>query len=144
MSGINVGRWIGGGALAGVLMWLVEGLSAMVYQKDMEAALTAHGLSMEIGSGTFLISVAASLIAGLALVFFYAAARPRFGPGPRTAILVAVVLWAGGYLLSMLGYHLLGLFSDRILFLWGATGLIEMILGCLLGAWLYREGSAPA
>lgn len=50
------------------------------------------------------------------------------------------MLWAGGYFLSMLGYHLLGLFPDRMLFPWGTTGLIEMILGCLLGAWFYREG----
>jgi hypothetical protein len=140
MSGINAGRWIAGGIAAGALMWVTEGLSGMSYQREMGAALTAHGLSMEISPESFLISVAASLIAGLSLVFLYAAARPRFGPGPRTAILVAVVLWAGGYFLSMLGYHLLRLFPDRMLFLWGATGLAEMILGSLLGARIYREG----
>lgn len=140
MNGMRAGRWIAGGIAAGALMWVVEGFSGMAYQKEMEAALASHGLSMEIGPGSFLLSVAASLIAGLALIFFYAAARPRFGPGPRTAILVAVVLWSGGYFLSMLGYHLLGLFPDRMLALWGATGLVEMILGSLLGAWVYREG----
>jgi hypothetical protein len=144
MRGINPRRWIAGGVAAGALMWLVEGLSGMSYQRTMEAALADHGLSMQINAETFLISVAASLIAGLALIFLYAAARPRFGPGPRTAVLVAVVLWAGGYFLSMLGYHLLGLFPDRMLFLWGATGLVEMILGALLGGWIYREGGPGA
>ena len=79
---------------------------------------------------------------GLVAMFFYVAARPRFGPGPKTAIFVAVALWVGGYFLSLLGYKMIELYSDRILFFWGLTGLIELVLGTILGAWIYRE--APA
>lgn len=56
-------------------------------------------------------------------MFLYAAARPRFGAGPKTAVIVAVAMWAGGYLLSLVGYHMLGLYP---------------------GGWIYREGPAPA
>jgi hypothetical protein len=80
-----------------------------------------------------------SLIVGFALVFFYAAARPRFGPGPKTAVIVAVALWVGGYLLNLLGYRMIGLFPAGMLVLWGAIGLVEMILAGILGAWIYRE-----
>ena len=79
------------------------------------------------------------IVVGLTLVFFYAAARPRFGPGPRTAIIVAVALWIGGYVLSLLGYQLMGLFPPRLLVLWGGIGLVEMILAGLVGGRLYRE-----
>jgi hypothetical protein len=139
MRGINVGRLIGGGVVAGVIMWVLEGAASALYMRDMTAAMQAHGLSMEMDAGLVLTSIAVSLIAGLALVFFYAAMRPRFGPGPGTAIIAAVALWIGGYLLSLIGYQMLGLFPVRLLVLWGAVGLVEMILAALAGGFIYRE-----
>jgi len=140
MDGINVGRWLGGGIAAGLVIWILEGVFGMLYMGTMQAAMAAHGLSMEMNAGLFAISVVASLLTGLTLIFFYAAARPRFGPGPRTAAIVALALWLGGYVLSLLGYHLLGLFPVSMLVEWAAVGLVEMILAALLGGWIYREG----
>lgn len=139
MGGINLGRWILGGVVAGLVVWLLEGLSGVLFMDDMQAALEAHNLSMDMSAGVFLISVVVSLLLGLTLIFFYAAARPRFGPGPRTAVIVAVALWISGYLLSLVGYQMMGLFPGRLLVVWGAWGLVEVIVAALAGAWLYRE-----
>lgn len=139
MSGINISRWLLGGLAAAVLIWLVEGAGAMLYMGDMQEAMNQHGLVMELGIGSWVISVVVSLVTGLALVFFYAACRPRFGPGPRTAVIVALALWVGGYLISLFGYLMLGLFPTRMLVTWGALGLVEMILASWLGAAIYRE-----
>lgn len=139
MGGINVGRWIAGGAAAGAVIWVLEGLASMLYMADMEAAMAAHNLSMEMSASVVVVSILVSLLVGLTLVFFYAAARPRFGEGPKTAVLVAVALWVGGYLVSLLGYQLMGLFPSGLLTIWGVVGLIEMILAGLVGAWIYRE-----
>ncbi len=139
MGGINVGRWLAGGLVAGLIVWLLEGAASVVYMDQMKAAMDAHGLAMEMTAMTWVLTVAVSLLVGLVAVFFYAAARPRFGPGPRTAVLVAVVLFCGGYLLSIIGYHMLGLFPLRMLVLWGLIGLVELILATLAGAWIYRE-----
>lgn len=139
MGGINLGRWILGGVVAGLVVWILEGLSGVLFMDDMQAALEAHNLSMDMSAGVFLISVVVSLIVGLTLIFFYAAARPRFGPGPRTAVIVAVALWISGYLLSLVGYQMMGLFPGRVLVVWGAWGLVEVIVAALAGAWLYRE-----
>lgn len=147
MGGINVGRWLLAGTAAGAFFWALEGAASMFYMGQMEAALAGHGLSMEVSAGVMLTTMAVSLIAGLTLVFFYAASRPRFGPGPKTAVLVAVVLWAGSYLLSLVGYALMGLFPGDLLVTWGALGLVEMMLAGLLGGWIYREearAGAPA
>jgi hypothetical protein len=84
-------------------------------------------------------SVLVSLITGLTMIFFYAAARPRFGAGPRSAVIVAVALWLCGYFISLVGYQMLGIFPNQMLALWGVVGLVEMILAGLAGAWLYRE-----
>ena len=139
MRGINLKRWIAGGVVAGIFIWMIEGAASTLYTNDLRAALEAHGLSMRMDAGVWLTSLAVSLIAGLTLVFFYAAARPRFGPGPKTAVTVAVALWIGGYLLSLLGHKMLGLFPGRVLVLWGAVGLVEMVLAALIGGWIYRE-----
>lgn len=144
MGGMNVGRWLGGGIAAGALLWVLEGAASMTYMDQMEAALAAHGLAMEMSVATWAISVTVSLLVGLTLVFFYAAARSRFGPGPRTAILVAVALWVGGYIVSLLGYAMMGLFPGGLLVKWGVVGLVEVVVASLLGAWIYREEEPAA
>jgi len=139
MAGINTRRWLAGGVVAGIVMWLIEGGASLLYMEDMEAALEAHGLSMEMTGGVWALTILVSLIAGLVLVFLYAAMRPRFGPGPRTAAIAAVALWFGGYLLSLIGYGMTGMYPGSMLAIWGTVGLVEMILAAMIGGWIYRE-----
>jgi hypothetical protein len=42
-----------------------------------------------------------------------------------------------------MGYGMIGLYERSLLMLWGAVGFIEMMPAALLGAWIYRENSAP-
>lgn len=139
MGGINTQRWLAGGVVAGIVMWLIEGGASVLYMDDMEAALAAHNLSMEMTAAVWTLTILVSLIAGLVLVFMYAAMRPRFGPGPRTAVIAAIALWFGGYLLSLIGYGMTGMYPGRMLAVWGTIGLAEMIIAGLLGGWVYRE-----
>lgn len=139
MGGINVGRWLGAGAAAGALIWLVEGLASVLYMDDMQAALAAHGMTFEVTATILVLSVVISLIMGLTLIFFYAAARPRFGPGPRTAVIVALGVWLAGYFVALVGYYMLGLYPGGMLVIWGIVGLVETILAALLGGRIYRE-----
>jgi hypothetical protein len=139
MGGINVGRWLAGGIAAAVVIFALEGASSIFYLDQMMASLADHGLGMEMSGLAMGLTVLVSLISGFVLMFFYAAARPRFGPGPRTAILVAVVLWLGGYFLSLVGYHMVGIYPTSLLVMWGAVGLAEMIIAALVGGWIYKE-----
>jgi len=139
MGGINVGRWLSGGVAAAVVTFLVEGFAAVFYMEDMEASLEALGIAMEMTTRSWILAIMVSLILGLVLVFFYAAARPRFGPGPMTAVKVAVALWFGGYLLTAIGYEMVGIYPTGMLVMWGGVGLVELILAGLVGGWIYRE-----
>jgi hypothetical protein len=136
---INVGRWLAGGIVAGIIVWLLEGVGAMLYMSDVESALEAHGLAMDMSVGMGLITVVISLLVGLTLVFFYAAARPHFGPGPKTAIIVAVALWFGGYMINIIGYGMIRLYPTGMLAIWSVQGLVELSLASLVGGWIYRE-----
>jgi hypothetical protein len=139
MGGINGGRLLAGAAAAGALIWLLEGAFGLLYVEQMTAILADHGLGMAMSPSMIALTLVVSLLAGLSVVFFYALARPRLGPGPRTAVIVAIGLWIGGWLLALIGYRMIGLYPVRLLVMWGATGLLEMILAGVLGAWVYRE-----
>jgi hypothetical protein len=139
MGGINVGRWLAGGVAAAVVIFAVEGVSSVFYLDRMMASLADHGLGMEMSGSAMAMTVLVSLISGLVLIFFYSAARPRFGPGPKTAILVAVALWCGGYFLSLVGYQMVGMYPTGLLVMWGIVGIVEMIIAALVGGWIYKE-----
>ena len=139
MGKINVGRCIAGGVAAGVLIWIIEGAASVLYMDDMQARLTELGLSMEMSAVTWVLTVAVSLIVGVFLTFLYALARARFGPGPKTAVIVAAAAWFGCQLVSLIGYYMVGLYPGSMLAMWGGIGLVEWILATVLGGWIYRE-----
>lgn len=139
MGGINIGRWLAGGFAAAVVTFLMEGLWSTMYMEQVEAAMTNLGLTMDMTGANWVLAIVVSLIGGLTLVFFYAAARPRFGPGPITAIKVAAALWIGGYLITLIGYHMGGFYPDSLLGMWAWQSLVSMILGALVGGWIYKE-----
>ena len=113
MGGINVGRWLAGGIVAGLIMWVIEGAASMLYMADMEAALEEHNLT----------------------------AMEMSGPGPKTDVIVAVVMWICAYLFSLLGYQMLGLYPGSMLVTWGVIGIVEIIIAALVGGWIYREAA---
>jgi hypothetical protein len=54
-------------------------------------------------------------------------------------VIAAVALWSGGYLLSLIGYGMIGMYPDSMLTIWGAVGLVEMIIAAIAGGWIYKE-----
>jgi hypothetical protein len=80
-------------------------------------------------------------ILGIASVWLYAAIRPRFGAGARTAIVAGLAVWVLAHVWSgvYLGMGFLGLITPKLAFVPVAWGLVEAPLGTLAGAWLYRE-----
>ena len=76
---------------------------------------------------------------GILAVWLYAAIRPRFGPGPRTAIKAAIAVWIPGYLLAMAPPALMGIFPLRLMGMGLAVGIVEFLLPTQLGAYIYKE-----
>ncbi len=73
MRGINLQRWLIGGVAAGVVIWILEGIAGMFYMEDMQASLDAIGISMDMSTEVFVLSILVSLLVGLVSIYFYAA-----------------------------------------------------------------------
>jgi len=80
-----------------------------------------------------------SLIYGVSGVWIYAGIRPRFGAGPKTAVLAGLSLWIVSKFTVALDLAALGLVPGRIIVGQSVGGLVAVVLGVFLGAWLYKE-----
>jgi hypothetical protein len=141
MGKINWNRVILGGLVAGVIINIFEfALHGAVLAKDMDAAVRALG--REVGGGELLMFLVWGFLVGIFAVWLYAAIRPRYGAGPKTALCAGAAVWGLGYLLAAVGPIALHLFPRHIIAIGLAVGLVEVLVGTVAGAWLYREATA--
>ena len=139
MGRINTGRVILGGLVAGLVINIGESiLNIPVIGAESDAALQALGLE-PIGGGNIAVFVAMGFLLGLLTVWLYAAMRPRFGPGPKTAVIAGLVVWVLGVLFPSIGYGILGLFPINLAVIATVWGLFEMPIAAVAGACLYKE-----
>src|SRR6266567_5222032 len=97
MNKINFGRVLLGGIVAGVILNLGEmALNGKILATQMTDFFKRCGFP-EPGTYFFIIAIAITFVLGIVIVLGYAAIRPRFGPGPKTAIIAALFAWFGVY-----------------------------------------------
>lgn len=144
---INTKKVLIGGLAAGVVVnvidWLMYG---MILGDRMRAESNAFkpGLGdqmMNMGSGQMATYVIIDLIIGLLLVWTYAAIRPRFGPGPKTAVYVAILFFILGCIMNS-GYMMMGMMSSGLFWTMCLIWLVNLIIAGIVGAMLYTEDTA--
>jgi hypothetical protein len=142
VAGINAGRVVLGGLAAGLVMNVGEGaLHGGILGADAAELFKRLGLSETAQGWQMALLVGVTFVLGLAAVWLYAAIRPRFGPGPATALRAGLVIWVVAHLWSgvYLGAGFAGLVTPRLAWIPVVWGLFEAPIGTLVGAWLYRE-----
>ena len=139
MGKINMGRVIVGGLLAGLVINLGEFvLNGYILEKDWESAMRSLGKE-PIGMQAVAVFLALGFLLGITAVWIYAAVRPRLGAGAKTAICIGLIVWVLTSLFTTLGQLPTGIFPNRLLIIPLVWGLVELPLGTVAGAWLYRE-----
>ena len=139
MAGIQMGRVIAGGLVAGLIVNIGETiLNVPLAGAAMEQALQARNLP-PVGGGAIAYFVVMCFLLGILIVWTYAAVRPRLGPGPKTAMIVGLLawfmtlVWSGGSQVAM------GVMPLKLTLLGLAWGLGEFVIASVVGARLYRE-----
>jgi hypothetical protein len=139
MNKMNVGRIIGGGLVAGVVLNIGEFLlNGPVIGKRWEAALEAKNISVP-GGGAIALFVVLAFVLGIAVVWLYAAIRPRFGAGPKTAIIAGLAVWFFVWLWVNISMLPMDIFPTSLLLITLVWGFFEVPLATLAGAWVYKE-----
>lgn len=139
MGKINFARVLIGGLVAGVILNIGEFvLNGMVLAKEMKDFFQRCGFP-EPGTNFMVIAVVITFVLGIVLVLLYAAIRPRFGAGPKTAIIAALFVWFGVYVYQTVIGLGVGMAPLKVAVIALAWGLVEYILAGLAGGALYKE-----
>jgi hypothetical protein len=142
---INTGRVILGGIVAGivadVLGFVVDGwLLAPQWNAGMKVLGRPELTTLQNVSFNIL-----GLVQGIFTIWLYAAIRPRFGPGPKTAVCAGLASWFAAVLLANLSFMwVTGLFPTNLTVMTTIGGIFEWVIGALVGAALYNEGAESA
>lgn len=142
MAKINETRVLVGGALATIVVLALSGIVWLLLLRDASPG----GLLLRPTAGALALWGAAVYGLSTAAVWIYAAIRPRFGPGPRTAALAGLAVWVVTALTDLLWVTLLaqgpaGEPGGRTLAAMAAYAVI-FPLATMAGARPYREGDS--
>src|SRR5438132_6149375 len=116
MGKINWGKVVVGGLLAGVVLNVVDWLVYGVWLKpDLAAAMQALGKNPAAMDSGVPVWVVLDFVYGIGLLWVYAAIRPRFGAGPKTAVIAGLAVWFFVGLLHAVGDAPMGLMPARLM-----------------------------
>ena len=136
---MNVGRILTGGLLAGLVMNIGEYvLNGIVLKEKWDAAMADMGMEPMTGA-TIGVLVVVTFVLGIAFVWLYAAMRPRFGAGPRTALIAGFFAWL---LLSGMPFvwnQLVPVYPSSLVMVGLVWSFFEIPIATLIGAWIYKE-----
>lgn len=101
MSQMNSSRILLGGLIAGLIMNVSEAALHAAVLGD-ETGLLYERFAIEIPgtAANLTMLISATFILGIVSVWLYAALRPQFGAGPRTAVICGVAVWLLAHLWS--------------------------------------------
>jgi hypothetical protein len=140
MGKIDWTRVLIGGLVAGVVINVLQFPAwALFVRRDLSAALDSLGRPLQETVGTTVLWVVMGFVLGILMIWLYAAIRPRYGAGPRTAAIAGV---AAGILLLIpnIGWgSMLRLIPARVWAIDAVDTLVTSVVATLLGAWVYKE-----
>lgn len=144
---INASKVVVGGLAAGLVANLIGyvGFGMLLGPRfEAEAVAVAPALAGRGMSGSAIATqVVISFIIGLLLVWLYAAIRPRFGPGPKTAVYAALVVWVCGFVFHI-DLLLNGLATTTTYAMASVVALVQVLVSAWVGAMVYKEDAATA
>jgi hypothetical protein len=140
MGTINWNRVLLGGIVAGLIIDVIQWvLNGVFLGPEWRQAMQALGHPMEENTRRMLFYVGLGFVYGIVAIGAYAAIRPRFGAGLRTAMYAGLGVWLLGYCLPTLTWVPMGLFPRRLMAIAMLVGLVEILVATVAGAWVYQE-----
>ena len=139
MEKINMKTVLLGGLIAGLVVNIGEFIlnGPVIGDVWMEWAKSMN--LPEMGGNVIAFYVIWSFIIGIVLVWLYAAIRPRFGAGVRTAVIAGLFIWFSMWVLGFGSLIIQGLYPKDLIIISIIWGLVEVPLASVAGAYFYKE-----
>jgi hypothetical protein len=140
MSGINIRKVVVGGVVAGIVMNVIDGIvNGGILGSQWEAAARARNIDVAaVGNQALAGWLLTDFLMGLALVWLYAAIRPRFGPGPKTAVIASMAVWAISRI-AYFSFAFTGTYPLGLVVISAAGALVGWLIGGYIGCRMYQE-----
>jgi hypothetical protein len=139
MGKINFGKVLTGGLVAGVVMNVLDFvMNNYLMKADFDAVNAARNIDPAVAAAAIPAYVAIDFAFGILAVFTYAAIRPRFAAGPNTAVIAGLILGVAGNLVAAF-FTAGGFFPWSVWTMASAISLVNICVGTVAGAWMYRE-----
>jgi hypothetical protein len=139
MGRINVVRVVIGGLVAGVAANALDYvISTYVLAREMAETVQRLNLRADLVEQSMWTWIGFDVVYGLLVVFTYAAIRPRFGPGWKTALMAGMCYWVAFTAMSA-GYTSMGMFTHPTFVRSAAFSLFSTLVPAVIGASLYQE-----
>ncbi len=140
---INLLRVLSGGFVAGLIIVAGEYvLNAIILGAEFAAQRERCGFGA-VTAGQLAVGAVITIVYGVILIWIYAAIRPRFGPGPKTAVIAGLTFWSIAYLLFLASLWANGLVTAYFAVVSIVWGLFEAPIAAIVGGRLYREVESP-
>lgn len=140
MQKINSARVFLGGLLAGVVIIVLGFIANAIYLEGLwTPVMEALGISIQATTWLYIFMIIMSLVVGILAIWLYAAIRPRYGAGPKTAVIAGIAFYVLTGLIPAISFIAIGMFPTNVLMIDGLTGLVIYVVATLIGAWVYKE-----
>lgn len=143
MTRMNMTRVILGGLVAGLIINISEFVLNGVVLADAMTTQMAKLNLPPVSSNAMVVFVAMGFVIGIGTLWLYAAIRPRFGAGPKTAAIAGIAVWLLAYVYPTIGMEVTGMFPAQMAAIGLTWGLVEILVAAVAGAYFYQE-QAPA
>jgi len=139
MAKINLMGVFVGGIVAGIVINVFEFVLNGIILANQWPAIMSSLNRPNLGMHQIIAFNVLGFVMGFAAVWTYAAIRPRFGAGPRTALAAALLTWVTAYILVDAMPTIMGVFPMQVTLLLISAGFVEIIVATLAGAYFYKE-----
>ena len=138
---INTGKVITGGLLTGFVFNVFDMLwNFTVLQADGLAMAARLNLNPAVITDfSYQIPwIVIDFVLGILTIFIYAGFRPRFGAGPKTAVMAGLMPWVAISSI-MCGLAWMGVFTETVVIKISLLTIVNVVVGSIAGAWAYKE-----
>jgi hypothetical protein len=140
MEQLNWKRIVLGGLLAGFIIDASEVLvNGVIFGTNWAGVMQSLNRPSAFTTKQMIAMNLWGFATGITMMWLYASIRPRYGAGPKTAVIAGAAMWLMNYALGGAFPVVVHIYPRKLAGITILIGLVETIVAAWAGAAVYRE-----